>query len=427
MSTSAPRQRARLRPAARHPVFGSILCAALAVGCASTPRWQTPQQPDARDAASLLASDSLGLSRDQRPDEVPIIPVRKRLRPCCAFGSDLRVRVGPVPIPAVSIGNIRSADDIGTHSYDVGQRGQDIIVGNERNGLVYTCRGGFIDTAHVRDYADWTLYLATRIGRTLETGAVIDLPDDEGGHRRFVLQPVSPELIRIVGRRDLTAALAVHAGFQLSIWHEIATWYGWSSVDAFPERASAFSPEDLYSNLLGAKLVGPIISAGNDMSEGVYARAVDAWFAQSLRFLGAVDARLAKRVMQAVDQGWWDSSAHLPDAHLVRRRSMQLGTRIDPWIVPPERLSRADAEKLAAACGEDRAPHVLRNPSRIPGLDFAQILRFEIELDETFRAHPSLRAFGPVIEQAEFPELYEVIRAEMKQEFGPLADSPELP
>ncbi len=397
------------------------------LGCTTTPRWQTAHRPDALDAAALLATDSLGLRRDQRADEVPVIPVRERLRPCCAFGSNLRVRVGPVPIPAVSIGNIRSPDDIGRHNYDVGQRGQDIIVGSEKNGLVYTCRGGFIDTAHVRDYADWTLYLGTRIGRALETGAVIDLPDDEGGHRRFVLEPVSPELIRVVGRRDLTAALAVFAGFQLSIWHEIATWYGWSSLDAFPERASAFSPEDLYSNLLGAKLVGPIISAGNDVSEGVYARAVDGWFEQSLRFLGAVDAPLGNAAMLSVDRLWWDSGAHLPDADLVRRRSVQLGTQIIPWLVPGERLEPAEREEIEAVCGNEPEPHVLRNPSRIPGLVFAEVLRMEVVLSDEFRAKPALRAFAPVVQQRDIPLILDAIREEMRNEFGPLADSPELP
>ena len=52
----------------------------------------------------------------------------------------------------------------------------------EHNGLVYTCRGGFIDTAHVRDYADWAIFLVAQIARLAETGGVVELPD-EGGRR----------------------------------------------------------------------------------------------------------------------------------------------------------------------------------------------------------------------------------------------------
>jgi hypothetical protein len=395
-------------------------------GCASTPRWQGTRQPDAMDAAELLASDSLGLQRDQRPDEVPIIPVRNRLRPCCAFGSNLHVQVGLLKIPGFSIRNIHSPNEIGFHNYDAGQRGQDINVGSERNGLVYTCRGGFIDTAHVRDYADWTLYLATRIGRQLETGGVIDLPGDEGGQRRFVLQPIDPEFVRIVGRRNLTASLAVAAGFQLSIWHEIATWYGWSSFGAFPERGSAFSPEDLYSNLLGAKLVGPIISSGDDVSEGVYDRAIDAWFKQALQFLGAVPAAQGEAAMASIDQHWWNSKAHLPDVNLVLRRNMQIGARIEPWLVPAEQLDPSLATALQNSCEDDLEPHILRNPSRIPQLDFEGVLNLEISLNGIFQGKQAFKSYGATVRQSDFPELFEQIRTEMRAEFGPKADSPQI-
>src|SRR3546814_19176852 len=55
-------------------------------------------------------------------------------------------------------------------------------------------------------------------------------------------------------RYTLAAFLAAHLSFQLAAWHEIAQWYGYHTVPGFPERLSAFSPEDLYSNVLGARL-----------------------------------------------------------------------------------------------------------------------------------------------------------------------------
>jgi len=61
----------------------------------------------------------------------------------------------------------------------------------ERNGLVFTCRGGFIDTAHVRDDADWTIYFGSRFFEKLASGTAID-PTDEAGKRRFVLERIDP-------------------------------------------------------------------------------------------------------------------------------------------------------------------------------------------------------------------------------------------
>ena len=393
-------------------------------GC-TTPRWQTTRQPDVLDAAELLASNALGLRRDERPEEVPRVPVRTRLRPCCAFGSALRVRVGAVAVPGFQIANILSPDDIGRHAYDAGRVGSSVAAEREKNGLVYTCRGGFIDTAHVRDYADWTLYLATQIGRQLESGGLVELPEREGGTRRIRIHPVDPELVDVHGRRDLTAALAVWLGYQLSVWHEIATWYGWSYVEAFPELASAFSPEDLYSNLLGAKLAGPIITSGNDLSETLFNRAIDAWFAQSLEFLGGVDADLGEAVMAEVDQVWWDSGARLPDADLVLRRNLQVGARIEPWVVPEKDLSPDLRERLDATCSEGRQAHALRLPSRVPGLDFDDVLSFEIELDRDLARDEALGDLAPVVRHTDFPRIIERIRGEVRAEYGPLGDSPE--
>lgn len=406
----------------RAPVLLLVVLVSALSACASDPRWATTRRPDVLDAASLLASEQSGLDRSERPDEVPSVPVRRRLRPCCGFGSGLQVKVGPMAVPGIAIGNIRSPDQIGRHVYDAGQNAQDVLIGSERNGLVYTCRGGFLDTAHVRDYADWTLYLATAFGRRLETGGRIELPDSEGGFRTIVLQPIDGHHVAALGRRELSAALAVSTAFRLSIWHEIATWYGWSSFDLFPERVSAFSPEDLYSNLLGAKLASAIINSGNDLSETLFNEAMDAWLDQSMRFLGAVPADVGREVMEAVDGLWWDSSTRLPDPALVLRRNVDVGLRQLPWTVPPDRLAPDLAEVLDDACGTEREAHPLRNPTRLFDLRFAEIARLEIELEPELAGHPSFAKYEGTVTDADFPELLETIRAEAREEFGPLAD-----
>ncbi|MFK7897060.1 MAG: DUF4056 domain-containing protein [Myxococcota bacterium] len=385
------------------------------------------RQPDVLDAAEILGASQLGLVRDERAEEVPRVPVRTKLRPCCAFGSGLGVRVGSVALPGVSIGNIRSPEELGRHRYDAGRFGQNFSAGTERNGLIYTCRGGFIDTAHVRDYADWTLYLATEIGRHLETGGLIEIPGAEAGMRRIRIEPVDPALIQALGRRQVTASLAVWMGFQLSIWHEIATWYGWSSFEVFSERASAFSPEDLYSNLLGAKLAGPIITAGNDLSEDVFNAAVDAWFARSLEFLGGLPADLGEAAMSAVDQVWWDSEARLPDPQLVLRRNIQNGLKIQPWLVPVERISSKASARVREACGESAEPHTLRQPTRVPGLDYAKVLALEIEISPDFKAVPVFDALGGQVSNSDFPLILDQIREEVRVELGALGDQPLFP
>jgi len=158
------------------------------------------------------------------------------------------------------------------------------IVTDEKSGILYTCRGGFIDIAHVRDNADRTFYLAAQIGRLPATGGTVSLAD-EGAERRIVVRPLDARLVRKYGIREVVTGLAEWLDFQLSIWHEIATWYRWSST-AFSEQASAFSPEDLYSNLLGLKIAGAVLRRQAAPTEAEYDRHVTAILNDALRKLG---------------------------------------------------------------------------------------------------------------------------------------------
>lgn len=318
-------------------LVGAICC--FAVACAAPPRWRADDQPSESDTAVLFTErGAAGTFREMHASEIPQIPVRAKLRPCCAFGAQLRAKLGPLPIPGYCIGNLLGPDDLGGHVYDsgvvqVGSRvDEDGLVHSERNGLVYACRGGFVDTAHVRDYADWTIFLATRIARNLETGLDLSLPA-EGGQRLVIVQPFDAATVERTGRRAIAIALGQWLAFQLSVWHEIATWYGWSTMSAFPEKVSAFSPEDLYSNLIGARIAAAIASQRAAREETLYNRSVDEWLARVLGHLGAVPADVGREAMSSVDGLWWNSARKLPDPALVLRRNLGAGSSVAPcWF-----------------------------------------------------------------------------------------------
>lgn len=129
------------------------------MSCTRPPHWLSEENVAGRHIRTLLEGDSIEtLSRNALPEEIPDIPIRTKLRPCCAFGNNLKIRVGALPIPGFRIGNIMSLEELGSHIYDSGAFTISSSQGvarrdrsRERNGLIYTCRGGFIDTAHVRD------------------------------------------------------------------------------------------------------------------------------------------------------------------------------------------------------------------------------------------------------------------------------------
>ncbi|MGT3734151.1 DUF4056 domain-containing protein, partial [Salmonella enterica subsp. enterica serovar Typhi] len=97
---------------------------------------------------------------------MPPQPLPKGLRPCCAFGYDLHAELLGLPVPFYQLNNVVTVDSLGHHQYnDHLYSGVANLIGlsGENNGIVYTLRGGFIDTAHVRDTADMTVYIFSQL------------------------------------------------------------------------------------------------------------------------------------------------------------------------------------------------------------------------------------------------------------------------
>jgi hypothetical protein len=388
----------------------------------AAPRWEDRPVPleDAVEALLGIGADSC-FDRDLLPAEIPVMPLKVHLRPCCAFGYALRPELAAIPVPGVVLQNVTSLSALGPHRYDGGvvslERDEDQERSDEGNGLVYTCRGGFIDIAHVRDNADWTMFMAPTLARMLETGGRIALPD-EGAGRAVTLRPMSTDTVETYGRRRIATTMAEWMAFQLSIWHEIATWYGWSALPLVPERASAFSPEDLYSNALGARLAGGVIAVRAAATDHTYERTLDRWLQEALEDLGAVDADLGMQAADQVDGLWWDSKRRVPDERLVMRRTFDLEMPVVPWTVG--RRGAAATAWEAAHCAAGATPVPLRIADGLGDIRFAEFATLEILLDPRMQAQ--VGSAGGVVTQADFPRIVDAIREAARAEFGPRAD-----
>jgi hypothetical protein len=399
--------------------------------CTRAPRWRLVDQPTLEDVETALKAASLTeLSQDPNTQAIPPVPIRRRLRPCCAFGADLAAQAGPVPVPAFRVGNILGHDDLGPHTYDSGilhfrrSEQQTVLLNNEKNGLIYTCRGGFIDTAHVRDYADWSLFLGTEFARNLRTGTNITLPD-EGGSRTIILKPVESDLLTLYDPVQIAIALAEWITFEMSVWHEIATWFWWSVVPGYPEKVSAFSPEDLYSNLIGIKLATAIAHRRLARTENLYNENVTTWLLQAVEFLGVVPKEASRDAMRAVDGTWWDSSKRLPDPTLVLRRDLDAESPQVPWLVPDSLATPALRETLRKHCGKDPAPAPLAYRSSAANIVFSELVTLHITVNDSLAEQSPFPKIGRVITQEDFPAIIAAIREQNRDEFGQDADRPD--
>lgn len=240
------------------------------------------------------------------------VPPPRIIRTCCSFGADLTI----AKLPFTKQSDITSLAGIGVHKY-LGHK-------DEGNGNIYTRRGGFIDLGHLRDCADWTAYLYNRmVAQKAGNPIIIDL-GSEGGHKTLTISipegAAAPDLYSLAGK----------IAYDLSVWHEIATWFGASYIPMVPERYSSFSPEDLYSNLLGVTL--GIRALKSELS---YDQAMTLLIAETLDSLQAVETiEETYAAMDKVENIWWTSEKSLPSKKVLLKRYYDSGEHLTPWLIP---------------------------------------------------------------------------------------------
>ena len=278
------------------------------------------------------------------------------LRPCCAFGTDLQAKFLNIPVPFFKINNMLDQNHLGNHLYNDGSQPvlkQLFDWSEEKNGLVCTQKGGFIDIAHVRDTADYTFYLFKQMPNYLGSGKSLSLPAEL--RNREIFFPKNETRVSINEQIKLAGLIA----FRLAQWHEIAQWFGYESAFSIPETVSAFSPEDLYSNMLGAIIAMQVLRGNPQMDKEQFATQFQQQLSHNLIALGIVDKETATEKIKALDGTWWDSHKRLPDKWLVLKRSYNLALTITPnWVIDGQKLSLSDNLNL-----EDLLElHLIKNP-----------------------------------------------------------------
>ena len=251
--------------------------------------------------------------------KAPVFPINQPdpkphriIRTCCSFGTEMQL----FAIPGIKLTETTSLDKIGPHHY--------LGDASEGNGIIYSRRGGFIDMAHLRDQSDWTAYLYTQLMENKLKGSLLLVLGYEGGEK--TLQVSIPSKMDNLDLIYLAGKIA----YDLSVWHEIATWFGASSIPFVPERYSSFSVEDPYSNLLGVTIGIQALQ-----SELPYEIAVTSIIEQTLKTLDAVQNETETfMAMEAVRDIWWTRDKKLPSSKVLIQRQLQVYSCLQPWLVP---------------------------------------------------------------------------------------------
>ncbi|MES2921643.1 MAG: DUF4056 domain-containing protein [Verrucomicrobiota bacterium] len=312
------------------------------------------------------------------------------------YNSIPKPRLGSIPRPGpLTFFATADPNQLGNHAYGRSPSGANQ---ETDRGIIYTVHGGFIDIAHLRKSADWTVFNQVRIHYALENGwQCIMLPSKEGAVFRIRFNyPASWNTMDASRRQGVIYALSIRMAQRLAVtqtaWHEIATWFGYSAT-LYPEKPSALTYDDMTSHLLGAKIAGLAL---HDRSRD-YNTAVTWHLKQELDRLGPVSPEQTLKALDMVKNKWWANG-------LVTKRMLDLGEKtgaIQPWIVPgyPDGTTAAGIPfpipSLKEVAGQDMsgfeqvdfAPNILQwgkmrrilpgNPSRCqPARDFPLLLQY---------------------------------------------------
>ncbi len=366
----------------------SIVVSIVLVGCSAT-HWSSSVTPDEGSIQKLLSNTRLSEREDHYFYHHQQLEMPQNVRPCCAFGNNQQVELGKMKIPFFQLSNTVGIDDIGPHIHNASQFTKRVDErkgkkSTENNGIVYTLRGGFIDLAHVRDTADNTFSLFYNIYQHLGEAFTIELPA-ELGERKITFSEVDLSHLSSQDRKFVSIQLAAYYAFKMAAGHEISQWHGYESVPMFSELVSAYSPEDLFSNMLGAKLAANLLVDDLARSSDDFNRHMTLWLDQALRYLGAVTKEQTALAFEAVDGLWWDSSARIPQKYLVLKRNYNVTPIQTPLVIDSHKMAEQNYALVANFVPLQLEPLTMSLPVSDYGVNFSLISRFTMKVDEKYR------------------------------------------
>ncbi|MCL1143378.1 DUF4056 domain-containing protein [Shewanella gaetbuli] len=375
----------------RKSLFGAGVIFVTLTACSSND-WQVRAIPS--EAAVKTALDDTpdpALLRDILLPQQAALGLPESVRPCCAFGNAQRVQVGEMPIPFYRHANTVDLESIGAHAFDAGgfsyqKISPDEGKSTENNGVLYTLKGGFIDLAHIRDTADNTVAIFYQVYPNLGKQTSIKLPYEIGDRsieiEAFDVSGLTPEQ-----RWEVAAAIAARMGFAMAEAHEIAQWHGYRSFALWSEAVSAYSIEDLYSNMLGAKIAQALITDNLVMSRQQFNYHMTSWLAATLAWLQPLSVDQTNALFDGVDGLWWDSNNPLPNKFMLLKRHYQLGHIQQPFLVPQTLAKRSPSWPLLAEVYQNPvAPHRLSIAQEVHGVVLDDVAKLYLHVDDKFKA-----------------------------------------
>jgi hypothetical protein len=311
-------------------------------------------------------------------------PQKRDRRTFSQFGYNLY----EFPVPIFPITKFIKPNKFGQQSYGKPNRRL------EKNGSLYTCRGGFIDFSHMRAAIDWTVYLTFKL--------IVDSNDFQLPWEAGTLD------LHFKNKDNLTlddiASMAQKIAFERLTWHEVASWHYHRPYHKTTEQQSTFTPEDTYSNMLGTAIGKNValrlLSDTSNLSYSeIAAEEIEKYISSLQPLLTKQESKWAYDIVdlnkqhklpecQRNNDVWYDSKIVFHDERYVFKRYTNIGPDIDPWLVPK-------SDELG--CREPLSPETIEVPQLTQSGDsFYDYYTFTITPDvNMFYDHKKNRQLHP--------------------------------
>ncbi len=245
----------------------------------------------------------------------------------CTANNEPRTRLGSYATSTPGT-NFLDANNLGRHCYE--------NFFFESNGIVYTCRGGHIDIAHVRIAADNVRYLYYKVKKNLVNNNSEFTFKLNVEPSTYFVKLKYPEIWEKLLRKskkqaadELALELSRYFTYTMTTWHEVLTWFGYKCMGFLPEEPSAFSWEDIYSNLVGTRLGAQAIE---DKEHG-FNKAMTIAIKKELEYLQVQSSDTARKASEKMRGQWFDGLLLID----IRERNMDIGLEdgfVTPILVP---------------------------------------------------------------------------------------------
>ncbi|MHC5060873.1 MAG: DUF4056 domain-containing protein [Planctomycetota bacterium] len=317
----------------------------------------------------------------------------------CRSGTEPRLRIGAFFGSPTGM-SFPEPNHLGNHNFAMG-------IG-EKNGMVYTCKAGFIDIGHVREAADRTRYLVGLTYQNLMRGKT-EFSFTVIEPSRYLVKLEYPQSwadLATEQKADIAKETSITLGQYFAhtsmIWHEILTWYGFSSLGIFPENISSFSCEDSYSDVLGTDLAVRALRE----NELPFDDAITELIYEQLEALDVQPAGVARRTAKQIQGKWFTGGLYFMVK--IKKRNFDVGFddgRVTPILVP-------------GVCA-DTEPKLwpVPNIDSIGRDGFKMTLEIEprtIQQGSIYHAIDLDRTAGHIQPRVHFPEIIKLIRHQKK-------------